>query len=88
MHAMMLYSTMQVLTMCKFLLLQIATPDALVRLKKSRTLKDGEYEKIARLYTHEQNHQSLKEFLAHQIEGVDHGQICLMQVSRHIKVHT
>ena len=70
------------LSECKFLLIQIITPDAIVRLKKSKTLKD-EFEYIARLYTEVQHHTSLKDFLSHQIHSNDNSQGCRMQV-RHI----
>ena len=67
---------------CKFLLVQILSPDAIVRLKKNKNLKD-EFEYIARLYTEEQHHTSLKDFLCHQIHSSDDSQGCRMQV-RHI----
>lgn len=67
------------LNKCKFLLIQIITPDAIVRLKKSKNLKN-EFEYIARLYTKEQHHTSLKDFLSHQIQSSDNSQGCRMQV--------
>lgn len=71
---------MQVLNKCKFLLLQIATPDALVRLKRSKKLQGGEYQEIAKVYTEKQQHKSLKDFLAYHINQTAEDQTCRMQV--------
>ena len=66
---------------CKFLLVQIITPDAIIRLKRSETSKE-EFDHIAKLYTQEQHHTSLTDFLAHQIRNSDSNQGCRMQVSQ------
>ena len=63
---------------CKFLLLQIATPDALVRLKNNKDIAQEEYESIVRVYTKEQYHSSLQEFLKYQM---DKSNQCRMQVT-------
>ncbi|XP_015244846.1 PREDICTED: E3 ubiquitin-protein ligase RNF213 [Cyprinodon variegatus] len=52
----------EVLDLAKSLLLNCATPDAVVRLKDSE-LSNQDKEKLQRLYFQQQNHHSLREFL-------------------------
>ena len=65
-------------------MLQIATPDALIRLKNSAKLQD-EYDKIVEVYS-EQHHSSLSDFLRyHLLANVQQQQLgCRMQVNMHI----
>lgn len=72
------YTHMQVLKRSQYLLLQTASPDALVRLKHS-PLAD-QREELLRVYF-QQHHGSLEDFLAHhlQMNGTQ-GESLLMQV--------
>ena len=54
-----------VLKCSKTLLLQIATPDAIVRLKDSSLVDDAE--ELSRIYFNEQHHGSIKGFLTHHL---------------------
>ena len=74
---------MQVLNKCKYLLLQIAAPDALIRLRKCAKLRE-EYDEITEVYS-KQHHSSLKDILKHQLDAnaEQHLLGCRMQVSRH-----
>lgn len=65
--------------MSKYLLLQTASPDAVVRLEKT-VLVDEKME-VKRIYFQQQHHESLEDFLNHHVHG-SHGQDgLLMQVS-------
>ena len=69
---------------CKFLLIRITTPDAIIRLKKNK----DEFNDIARLCTQKELHFSLKNFLVHQISVAGNCQGCRMQVSPNICITT
>ncbi len=65
--------------MSKYLLLQTASPDAVVRLVK--TVLANEKKEIKRIYFQQQHHESLEDFLNHHVHG-SHGQDgLLMQVN-------
>ena len=70
---------------CKFLLIRITTPDAVIRLLKKN--KD-EFNNIAKLCTQKQLQVSLKKFLVHQISVSGNCQGCRMQVSPNICITT
>lgn len=53
--------------MSKFLLLQTASPDAIVRLEC--TVLADEKDSINRIYSEEQHHKSMTEFLRHFMHG-------------------
>ena len=52
--------------MSQYLLLQTASPDALVRLEYT-SLAD-QREELSRIYFQEQHHNSIQDFLAHHLE--------------------
>jgi len=71
-----------VLKMNQYLLLQTASPDALVRLE--HTLLADQREELLRLYFQEQHHNSVEDFLAHHIQkNSTRGGGLLMQVTTH-----
>ena len=73
---------MQVLAKSQYLLLQTASPDALVRLE-STPLAD-QREEVSRLYFQEQHHSSIEDFLTHHIQrNSTRGGGLLMQVGAH-----
>jgi len=68
--------------MSQYLLLQTASPDALVRLEY--TLLANQREELLRLYFQEQHHSSVEDFLAHHIQrNSTRGGGLLMQVGAH-----
>ena len=70
---------MQVLKQSQYLLLQTASPDALVRLEQS-PLADQK-EELLELYFKRQHHNSLEDFLAHHLQrNGTRGENLLMQV--------
>ena len=70
--------------MSQYLLLQTASPDALVRLEYTQ-LAD-QREELSRLYFQEQHHNSIEDFLAHHIQmNNTQGGGLLMQVETHLK---
>ena len=70
----------QVLKRSQYLLLQTASPDALVRLEQS-SLADQK-EELLELYFQRQHHNSLEDFLAHHLQkNGTRGENLLMQVS-------
>lgn len=69
---------LQMMRCCKCLLLQIATPDAVVRLKRNQRIEKEEYNEIVEIYTKEQYHSSLQDFLSYQMKRSNH---CRMQVT-------
>ena len=69
----------QVLKRSQYLLLQTASPDALVRLEQS-PLTDQK-EELLELYFQQQHHNSLEDFLAHHLQrNGTRGESLLMQV--------
>ena len=69
----------QVLKRSQYLLLQTASPDALVRLEQS-PLADQK-EELLELYFQRQHHNSLEDFLAHHLQrNGTRGENLLMQV--------
>ena len=73
----------QVLKMSQYLLLQTASPDALVRLEYTQ-LAD-QREELSRIYFQEQHHNSIEDFLAHHIQANNtQGGGLLMQVETRI----
>ena len=64
--------------MCKFLLLEIAPPDSLIRL--SSTPLVDEQSDLCRMYQEEQHHSSLKAFLEYHIHLPGGTKGWLMQV--------
>ena len=70
--------------MCKELLIQMACPDALARLKSSK-LKE-EAESIWEIYFEKQNHSSLSDLLLAQLERLEEKELSnglLIQVTTH-----
>lgn len=59
--------TIQVLKVSKYLLLQTAAPDAIVRLE--RTALAGEKKEIEDIYFHHQHHSSIEDFLDHHVNS-------------------
>ena len=77
---------MQVLKRSQYLLLQMASPDALVRLEQS-PLADQK-EELLELYFKRQHHNSLEDFLAHHLQrNGTRGENLLMQVGWGRGVH-
>lgn len=73
----------QVLRLSQYLLLQMASPDALIRLDK--TALAAERDDLSKLYFEGQHHQSIHDFLLHCItESVSDGGL-LMQVRHSLK---
>jgi len=75
------YTHIQVLKRCQYLLLQTASPDALVRLEYT-PLAD-QREELLRVYFEEQHHNSIEDFLAYQVQrNSTQGEGLLMQVDQ------
>jgi hypothetical protein len=74
----------QVLNLSKFLLLQTAAPDAIVRLEYA----DLAHEKavIGGIYFKHQHHSSMEDFLNHYIRACDGETRLLMQVRMHAEM--
>jgi hypothetical protein len=74
----------QVLNLSKFLLLQTAAPDAIVRLEHA----DLAHEKavIGDIYFKHQHHNSMEDFLNHSIRACDTKTRLLMQVYPHAEL--
>ena len=68
---------LQVLNQCKHLLLQIATPDALVRLRQTPLVQ--EQEELCEIFEKKQLHSSLAKFVEHQFSLRSVG--CRIQVN-------
>jgi hypothetical protein len=77
----------QVFNLSKFLLLQTAAPDAIVRLEHA----DLAHEKavIGDIYFKHQHHNSMEDFLNHYIHACDRETRLLMQVCPHaeLRIH-
>lgn len=72
-----------VLTCSKRILLQMASPDALIRLKLTRL--DDKREKFLKIYYFEQHHGSIVEFLNHHLNESQHDSAgLLLQVSANL----
>ena len=74
------YYFFQVLKLCKFLLLQTAAPDAIIRLEHTKLV--NEKEQIQDIYFRQQHHRSIEDFLKFSLQNCcveDTGM--LMQVS-------
>ena len=65
--------------MSKFLLLQTASPDAIVRLE--HTALSDEKDSISRIYSEEQYHRSMTEFLHHFVHTPEAEGGLLLQVT-------
>ena len=63
--------------MCKFLLLQTAAPDAIIRLEHTKLV--NEKKEIEDIYFRQQHHRSIEDFLKYSLHVQDTGK--LMQVS-------
>ena len=71
-----------VLICSKKLLLQMASPDALIRLHNTTLSLDQE--KLKKIYFYEQHHGSIVQFLQHHFyDGQSHQSGLLIQVSKH-----
>lgn len=70
---------MQVLKLSKYLILQMASPDALIRLYKTDLAE--ERDDLNELYFESQHHQSIHDFLLYHTAGSVSGGGLLMQVS-------
>ena len=68
----------QILNLSKYLLLQTASPDAIVRLE--RTDLADEKKEIEQIYFEQQYHNSIEDFLVHHIHGLHRDFGLLMQV--------
>ncbi len=79
-----LLTYIQVLWLSQFLLLHTASPDALIRLK--RTPLEDQADKLSQVYDCEQCHSSLKEFLSYQLTDDTEEGGKLMQVSMNMKL--
>lgn len=64
--------------MSKYLLLQTASPDAIVRLE--RTDLAEEKRDIESIYFEQQHHNSIEDFLVHHVHGLHRDVGLLMQV--------
>lgn len=58
---------MQVFRLSKYLLLQTATPDAIVRLEE--TALSAELDEVKKIYFEQQHHESIAHFLNHHVHG-------------------
>ena len=67
------------LRLSQYLLLQMASPDALIRLDKTDLA--GERDDLSKLYFESQCHQSIHDFLLHYTAGTVSEGGLLMQVS-------
>lgn len=65
--------------MSKHLLLQVATPEAVVRLQNSALVADKE--EVESIYFYQQNHHSIVAFLSHYVNESEWDSGALMQVS-------
>ncbi len=74
---------MQVLRLSRFLLLHTASPDALIRLK--RTPLEDQADELSQIYDRQQCHSSLKDFLSFQLTDDTEEGGKLMQVCWNLK---
>lgn len=72
------YTTLQVLRVSKYLLLQTAAPDAIVRLEHTALAR--EKRAIESIYFQNQHHTSIEDFLDHLVNGECAESGLLMQV--------
>lgn len=61
-------------------LLQTASPDALIRLKRSTEIPKEEVDYLTDVYFKHQHHSSLQDFLSHQFQNSAHFEGSLIQV--------
>ena len=73
-----LIALFQILKLSKFLLLETASPDSIVRLRNTKLVE--ETKAIKKIYFEQQHHHSINDFLTYQVHSNHRDSGLLMQV--------